>query len=515
MNALRTISWSVAIAVGLVGSACSGSAGEPDPSRPGGTAPVGPAGECRGPYCDSDNDGLTDDRERMVGTDPMAIDTDGDGVTDFGEVDGTGTDPLDPTSTIPEGDFFLVLPYQDPAQERMLRFGTNIDLADVFFLLDMTASMRDERQNLIAGLIDTIIPGIQASIRDVEFGVGGLDDYPFDDPTASEGGYGGGDDLPFYLLRPIGPAGEDLGSWSHAVDLDCPPAGPVGQLVEGTADGVPDLLEAVRALPCHGGRDTPESYVPALYATATGEGLAWPTGSIPAQSCPRRADEFGDRRGYPCFRPGALPIVLLFGDNDWHNGPGSREPYSFPAPSYVETTSAMNELGGRVVSVWSQGSGLDAFEAMARDTGTVDGAGVPLVFTINEDGTGLSNAVVDAVASLVGGTPQDVSTRTVNEPGNPDDVDATQFIQSIVPLEGYRDALPDQGYDSKDSTTFYGVIPGTQVDFAITFQNDFRVPAASAEIFKARIIVLGNRVANLDSRNVYVIVPGDGSTVLI
>lgn len=44
---------------------------------------------------DSDNDGLTDDEERRLGTDPYKADTDGDGYTDKQEVDN-GTDPLDP-----------------------------------------------------------------------------------------------------------------------------------------------------------------------------------------------------------------------------------------------------------------------------------------------------------------------------------------------------------------------------------------------------------------------------------
>jgi uncharacterized protein (TIGR02217 family) len=46
---------------------------------------------------DSDGDGLTDDEEILLGTDPNNSDTDGDGVNDGDEVDG-GSDPLDPDS---------------------------------------------------------------------------------------------------------------------------------------------------------------------------------------------------------------------------------------------------------------------------------------------------------------------------------------------------------------------------------------------------------------------------------
>ena len=43
---------------------------------------------------DSDGDGLTDDEEAAIGTDPLDEDTDGDGLTDADEVE-RGTDPLD------------------------------------------------------------------------------------------------------------------------------------------------------------------------------------------------------------------------------------------------------------------------------------------------------------------------------------------------------------------------------------------------------------------------------------
>ena len=461
---------------------------------------------------DSDNDGLPDARERELGTDPRNRDTDGDGVTDLGEVEGSMTDPTDPTSTIPEGDFFVVLPYNGDRQERVLRFGTNIEVADVFFLVDMTGSMRAERTNLITGLLDVIIPGIQAAIPNVQFGAGGFDDYPVSP-------YGGGNDLPFYLLRHIVPFDEDIGGWSlPATPTTCPsnPATRDIGMITGGANGTPDILDAVQGLPCHNGADGPESYVPALWATATGMGLTWTGGSVPAQSCPIIPDEPGMRRGYPCFRPGALPIVLLFGDNYFHNGPMSYSPYSFAAPSFDETVTALNGIGARVIGIYSGGTtALPHYQEAATQTGAVRADGSPLVFTIPGDGSGLDTTIVDAIAELVGGTPQDVSTRTENVPGNPDEFDATLFIKSIVPLEGYRDGIAGTGYTSKDMTTFYGVIPGTLVDFTIDFWNDVRPPAAVAQIFKAKIIVVGNGVADLDSRNVYIVVPPEGGVIII
>ena len=55
-----------------------------------------------GPATDTDGDGLTDDQERAIGTDPFDPDTDGGGVNDGDEVDA-GTDPLDPADDAPVG----------------------------------------------------------------------------------------------------------------------------------------------------------------------------------------------------------------------------------------------------------------------------------------------------------------------------------------------------------------------------------------------------------------------------
>ncbi|MEM1416059.1 MAG: hypothetical protein AAGH15_14220 [Myxococcota bacterium] len=466
---------------------------------------------------DSDDDGLTDDREVELGTDPGDQDSDDDGVSDLGEVEGTGTDPNDPTEGLRPGDFFVVLPYEGPRENRSLVFGTDIAIADVFFLVDMTGSMQGERTNLIGGLLDVVIPGIEGAIDDVHFGVGGMDDYPY----AAEGRtpYGDPRDLPFYLLRDIGPPDADVGRWSlEAGPERCPNDVTDGSdqgigTIEGMPNGTPDILEAVEGLPCHFGADFPESYVPALYATASGEGLSWPMGSIPARVCPPTGpDTDGSFTGYPCFRPGALPIVLLFGDAPFHDGPGGSNAYSFDSPSFDEAVAALNGIGARVVPIFSGGAeGQADYRAIATATGSVDVDDEPLFFQIASDGSGLDTTVVEAVRDLVGGTPQDVSTRTENVPGNPDDVDATRFIERIVPLGGF----PVAGFERFDESAFYRVIPGTQVEFGVDFYNGVRPPTDKAEIFEARIVVVGNGVADLDSRNVYVVVPPEGTIILI
>ena len=95
---------------------------------------------------DADGDGLPDGVEVAEGTDPSNPDSDGDGVSDLIEV-AAGTDPRDASvSPRTRGDFVFVLPYQQPAEpgRDTLRFRTNVQFADVYFLFDTTGSMEGE-----------------------------------------------------------------------------------------------------------------------------------------------------------------------------------------------------------------------------------------------------------------------------------------------------------------------------------------------------------------------------------
>jgi hypothetical protein len=303
-------------------------------------------------------------------------------------------------------------------------------------------------------------------------------------------------------------------------------------------NGIPDIIDAVRAYPRHYGGNGCESGTEALYQVATGAGVSWPGGSIPAKSCPAIPDESGPRRGYPCFRPGSLPIIVYVSDAPFHEplpagwpldtleGESCRYTDVPSAHTYEQALAALRSIGARVVSLSTDyipsNPGYPATAQMcnlARDTGAVRPDGTPLCFELGPEGTMITSEVVRAIAELVGGTPQDVSTTTENVPGNPDDFDARRFIKSIRPREGYRDGrmgpMPGFTYERRDDTTFYQVIPGTLVEFDIDFWNDVRPPADVAQVFQARIIVLGNRVARLDERRVFIVVPPEGGTILI
>ena len=443
---------------------------------------------------DSDNDGVLDGDEVAGGTDPTNPDTDGDGFTDLVERTA-GTSPVDPTSVVSPDDYFVVLPYSGERVMRPLRFGTNISKADVYFLVDTTGSMGGPIANVQSSLT-RISAEISVRISNVAMGVGHHDDFPFSSGGIFGGGasYGSPGDVPYENLQSI-------------------------------TEVLAEAQNGLNRLELGSGNDGPESQVEGIYQTATGEGGNWSfMGSshfLAPGSCPSIPDEPAPRRGYPCFRPGALPIVVLVTDVSWHNGNGGTDAYFDIAPAphtFADAAGAMNAIGARFIGVSVGGGGRADAEEMARQTGSVDGSGTPLVY--DSAGGEVSDAIIMGIETLVGGTPQDVSTRTENVLGNPDGFDATLFIKNIVPVEGYGPAgesgpIPGVTYASKDETTFYEVIPGTQVEFTIDFWNDVRPTPIRTEIHQAKIIVVGNGVADLDFRNVYIVVPPDGGVILI
>jgi len=228
-------------------------------------------------------------------------------------------------------------------------------VADVVFLMDTTGSMSGEISQIQARLRDTIIPGLAAEIADVRFAVARFDDFPV-------GGYGSGGDIPF-------------------------------QHIQNITDSVSATQAAVNTFRAAGGNDGPESQVEALYQTATGEGIgSW----VPRSAC-------AGAGGYPCFRAGATPIILLFTDADFHNGRGGSFPYSGVVPTphtYAQAVAALNAIDAKVLGLMSGAAARDDLENIARDTGAMAADGSPIVFDIGTDGRSLGDDVVRAIQTL-------------------------------------------------------------------------------------------------------------------
>ncbi len=230
-------------------------------------------------------------------------------------------------------------------------------VADVLFLMDTTGSMSGEIAQIQARLADTIIPGLDREVADVRFSVARFDDF-------ASGSYGGSADVPF-------------------------------QMVQTNTSSVSATQAAVNTLRASGGSDGPESQVEALYQSATGAGIApW----VGARSGCAAAEV-----GYPCFRAGATPIILLFTDAAFHNGPGGSNSYSGvsgPPHTYAQTVSALNAIGAKVLGLMSGAAARTNLESIARDTGALAADGSPIVFDIGTDGRSLGDDVVRAVQTL-------------------------------------------------------------------------------------------------------------------
>ena len=202
-----------------------------------------------------------------------------------------------------------------------------------------------------------------------------------------------------------------------------------------------------------------------------------------------------------------------------NSGNTTDAPAPQPPIARADNATVAEESQGNRIDVLANDSAadtpirLDSVEASSENGGSARLDGQRVVY--DAPSGAISGVIVDGIEDLVGGVVQDVTTRTENVDGNPDDFDARTFIKAILAVEGYNMGVAGSGYDSKDDRAFFGVIPGTQVDFSIDFYNDVRMPADTSQIFQARIIVVGNGVADLDARNVYIIVPPEGAVVLI
>lgn len=408
---------------------------------------------------DTDNDGLPDEDELARGTDPNDEDSDDDGINDGVEV-LAGTDPSDAGSSIAPDDFYVVLPYEDPAEVRELDFTARLGRGDIFFLVDTTGSMGMAISNVRSSLSSTIVPAVSDAIADVVMGVGDYRDFPID---------------------PYGSPGD----WAFQVRQTM------------TAD-VSAVQSALNALSAGGGGDGPEAAVQGLHDAVVGG------------SCP-------DGFGMACFRDSSHPIVVVVTDAEMHNGPGDANPYSgvSGARTWAEMTAALTARDVKVVgaAVDPISIGLpfplpnvarDHLEDLARATDSRATDGSPTVY--DAPGGSVSTAVVDGIVDLVGATTQDVTSQQRDDES--DAVDATRFMQSIRPVRATRATTFDE-------TTFYGVAGGTTVTFEVTFRNDFLPQQTYVQIFQAFIDVVDTvSGTTLDTRNVYVVVPALGGVLI-
>lgn len=443
---------------------------------------------------DSDGDGLSDLREKELGTNRIDADSDDDGVTDLVEVEACDEaacagEVLDgDVSPRTRGSLVFLVPFGSAAspESEQFAFSSELTKADVYFLIDTTSTMdaaiASVRDSLAAP--DGLIARAREDIQEVWFGVGAFDDYP---------------------VTPYGNAMYGGRAFYHLAD------------VSASADAA---QTAVNGLTTHAGGDLPESLIPALHAVATGEGLGASSGWRDARvdsgqgfsPCP------SGRHGWPCFRPDALPIIVAITDQEPHNGPGGFAAYDngvlgADAPTYAEARDALLGLRARVVGVAVGGGGKQTLDILATDTGAFNFAGERLVSVT--DGAGVADSLISQLSTLANQAPVDVSLTLRDAPG--DGVDARTLIERLSVFTGdtLDDGSPCTPGTAEDRSgdghpeTFVNVAPGMPVCFEVRARNRAVPPTGKAQLIKATLEVLGDGFTPLDAREIYFLIPPD------
>lgn len=494
---------------------------------------------------DSDNDGAADREERAAGTNICNADSDADGQTDVVEnayctrrmMTGCGTDPM---RRIPATDYFVILPL-GATVARELEFGTNIRVADVFFIADTTGSMTSVL-GAVRQSIATPGTGIAARIRtqipETWFGVGHYEDYPLSAHAVSS-------DRVFHPLCPGLPGSsavrhcqmstyggiqinrDEMAVQSAAIAI---PGGSGG-------DGLSTSVEAMYQLIVGDGYFDRSAAVPC--ENGTGANRCW----VPPTTCPE------GRFGAACFRSGALPIIVHYSDTQSHYGSRNpsatnfnREPTDVMPRGHTtdDLLTAMRRVGAKMISLNAQsGTRCEGrvvtmhegtqpcydFRMWAEGSGSVNIDGNPFIFDISTTNTQpFIEGTVEGVRQIASRTPIDISTQLENDPTNPAMINATEFIVRRVPScevepRNRNCFTPATGVSlteavgRTDSSTFFRVLPGTRVRFTIVFANNDVFPGYEdrSTLFHAYIHVVGDGFARLDTREVFILVPARSS----
>jgi hypothetical protein len=230
--------------------------------------------------------------------------------------------------------------------------------------------------------------------------------------------------------------------------------------------------------------------------------------------------------GGGCFRDAALPIQILMTDEtlydinkDLLSDTGGivtayRYKWNDSKPDQghyrEEVADAMNAINSKFIGI--MGTSLtselldtiqERMEQIANDTDSKTATGDFFIFQVGYSGGGLSDEMVTAIQDLLLNIKRDITTGKESV-ANAHSIDTTQFIKKILT----DSSIPANNYDSKDDDWFFNVRPNTQLLFDVTFENTIFEPTTTeSTLFRAKITVYGEG-ALLDTRDVYIIVPG-------
>ena len=435
---------------------------------------------------DSDDDGIADAQEDAncngaadAGeTNATDADSDNDGVSDLVE-QAAGTDPNNASSN-PQanGDYVFVEPYQKPQSptDDDLDFSSKLKAVDLYVLLDRSGSMSEE--------ITSVKNNLATVVTNLKCMPAGNGTPPNCIPDLWAG------------AATVGYAGSGAAAFQHHVDIQPNPS----------FAGIPTTEPSGC---CN------EPLVYAAVGGLTGEGGAnYGLASVPARlTCAGSPAGNGGYAtfGYPCFRRGALPVVLMATDEAPLNGLQVHKNPDWDAvakPAYLfEKARLVGILGSNY-----EAATLTDLRKMATDTGAVDAANgnAPLVF--DGAGTGAATAIQNGILTLANGLPLDINAITADVGG--DAVDAVaSFVDHLETLQLGTAQCANNLTDTDTNGDTYKdkylqVRTGTPVCWKVVSKPNTTVPATQVpQLYRATITVFGDGVTQLGQRDVYFLVP--------
>jgi hypothetical protein len=455
-------------------------------------------------------------------------------------------------------DFFFTLPYQDPEQKKPLAFTTQIQSIDAFFAVDTTASMTDSINALKSSLQTTIIPGVKAAaVKDAWFGVGAVEDFPTSYTlnfmgtnqtiTAGYAGWQGDkDDQPLILLSEMN---ANVTTAQNAVNSLLRGSAPRGNGMD-VPEGQMEALYQIAT-----GKGNVVAGVVNIPANNKGiGGVAFRKGALPVVTL--ITDAIFHTKGEPTRACSARDTLgnTIYGPAELAGGAAAA------AHTRAETIAALNQICAKVVGVstlrttmpniQTDPNGIcnatDDLRQMAVGTGArvppgvwdlagrptgcaagkcctgVNGASenpdndglCPLVFRIPQNGTGLGSQVTAGITQVARFSQFDVVTSVSGQAQGdkgeklPAGKTTADFIKSVLPLDATAPPPPPAiPAPVIMGDKFVKVTPGSVVRFDVKARNDFLPALPMPQVFRAKIKVLAGGCADLDERDVLILVP--------